>query len=93
MKTKHTPTPWKFNGDSIDDERGNTVAFPRSGGFMPGDRNKNMRANAELIVRAVNHHDKLIKHFELACDVIDRHGDKCAADAYRAVIKSAKGES
>lgn len=60
MKTKHTPTPWKFDGESINDLQGNTVAFPRSGGFMPGHRDENLRANAAHIVKCVNLHDELV---------------------------------
>jgi hypothetical protein len=77
--TKHTPTPWsksriashapQFSIYGDDDARDLAVV-----GYV-----ENAEANAEFIVKAVNHHDELVAALELALAIATRycsHDDK-----------------
>lgn len=75
MNAKHTPTPWAIdsyrapNGDSVIVRIvGRGMGTPISAiGRRHGDiRDAEERANAELIVRAVNAHDALVEALKAA---------------------------
>ena len=56
--TKHTPLNWVQNGNNgIHTEQGNCIATTDG---------ENRKANAELIVKAVNSHGRLIEALKLA---------------------------
>ena len=57
QQTKHTPLQWEQNGNNgIHTPKGNCIAL------TGGD---NQKANAEMIVKAVNNHDKLVDMLKL----------------------------
>jgi hypothetical protein len=59
-ETNHTPSlPWIANQEKISDAGGNLVVFVCGDGVGAEDR-----ANAALIVRAVNAHDALVEALE-----------------------------
>ena len=69
----HTPTPWR-SGDHYPEyiSDSNLMPVPIAGGFKEyataagGSRHGEAVANAELIVRAVNSHDALVKALDWA---------------------------
>lgn len=95
MKTdKATPRPWKFDKKFAD-------VIGSDDWPVFGNRYKDeLRANAKLIVRAVNAHDQLVKTLEDLLDAIESEGeadhydcviDDCYTNA-RNALKLAKGE-
>lgn len=97
-KSKHTPTPWEYNGEVIlHDSKPNQ---PFGGGVMPvcelyTDANGgNWQGNAEFIVRACNaHYDLLVAlHHARALIIVrgaDRTKDERAIGLYdRALAKA-----
>lgn len=67
-----TPRPWVQHHDDISDGNGGYVATTHDG-INDGRGNE---ANAELIVRAVNSHDKLVEAVRLLREaVVDGHLD------------------
>lgn len=60
-KVTHSPLPWAVDGDAIRSVDGCSVVFAAGGldrGWAYGPRT---RANAEFIVRCVNHHAELVE--------------------------------
>lgn len=87
----HTPTPWRFTGESVLDAKGNNACT---------------KVNGPIIVRAVNSHAELVGALERAIEQIDftvramalgqtvsiSSLQNCAAYA-RASVAKAKGQS
>ena len=107
----HTPTPWKITRPHPDPETAAYLVeiFPAFGGFDGPQSSQaiaylycakagtTQAANADLIVRAVNHHAALIAALEQCLPFVDRirassggDGNLTALNA-RAAIAAAKG--
>ena len=108
---KHTPGPWKITRPHPDPETAAYLVeiFPEFGGFDGPQSSQaiaylycakagtTQAANADLIVRAVNHHAALIAALEQCLPFVDRirassggDGNLTALNA-RAAIAAAKG--
>ena len=96
--TEHSPLPWRLKHASADRVLAGdpaepfTVANCWSGPFAP-ERHV-VRANAALIVRAVNCHDALLANLRLALWHLENPGVPPTADALddiRAAIARAEG--
>ena len=105
MKTQATPRPWSFNKveNYIESQNGGLVASVRTGGLDPLENyDMKIRANAELIVRAVNCHDELVEIVENKIKFITQGGafdESCLGASQkkylkklRNLLKHAKGE-
>lgn len=66
MDAKHTPLPWEHSGNQI--VSGATEICEMEEIYIIGER----RANADLIVKAVNCHDDLIAALQACFDAMSR---------------------
>lgn len=84
----HTPTPWVLRDHSegalwIEDEIGMAVASLPD--WLPEVGNPR-KANAALIVRAVNHHAELVAALQA---MVDAYKDKCPDDEQPSMVRQA----
>ncbi len=74
MNTNHSPTPWQLVGNDIYAADGITLtARPWGPAGLIQDTNAEHRANADIIIRAVNSHAALVAALEAALPQIERH--------------------
>ncbi len=104
MTIKHTPTPWICHGLEITGTNDKRKNFAHGVCTVDNDDDRQgngvSRANAALIVRAVNAHDELVKalrkvegHFENFEMSGELGGDeKDCLDAIRAALAKAQGD-
>lgn len=98
QKPEATPRPWGIDRDGdIAGPGGGLVACPD---FGIGEADAVIgRANAELIVRAVNSHDALVGALEAALAIIERDADYALPDSAAAhdqavtALAQARGEA
>ena len=91
----HTPTPWRFKeyGDVLEVQGIHDGVWATIAAFRFADLGLWQRANAALIVRAVNAHDKLLSALKglLETDHTDTLLMADAIDAAKAAIAKAEG--
>lgn len=81
MKTNHTPTPWVqnkiFGKPAFNIQSGQTsiaMVYENIGSNVLNDRDGEGEANAQFIVKAVNHYDELVRIAErLYADLLAFH--------------------
>lgn len=82
MKTNHTPTPWVqnkiFGKPAFNIQSGQisiAMVYENIGSNVLNDRDGEGEANAQFIVKAVNHHDELVTALSLLRDAAQRVAD------------------
>lgn len=71
VKTKHTPTPWTLNGQSIEERKTPSCAIAYVYDESDDSLYTNGKSNAEFIVRAVNSHEALLKFAKIHHEVCE----------------------
>ena len=85
MSTKHSPLPWKVGGPRQANELGDELTITDDGACVivcavwpvgedfdcANCDGPKQRANAELIVKAVNHHEELVRMLTGCADVLE----------------------
>lgn len=95
-QSKATPRPWRHtptdeSGFYITTENMDVVAYCQRGHI---DLISENQANAELIARAVNCHDELVKAVENLLAIFENEDPDCEpSDKIRSLLKRARGES
>lgn len=99
----HTPTPWKFHTDRYNNHMAiipphNNVHGQFTSVALHTGYNEEAKANAALIVRAVNSHEELVSvcaDFCKGCENGEQVGEKffsALLDRARAALAKAKGQ-
>jgi hypothetical protein len=90
---KHTPTPWKFNPNRyskwVGEISGNT---PDADYVVSVVQQDNWKANAELIVRAVNSHEALLEAAKIAEKLLREGTSRLSSHAFEGLRNSVVGE-